>query len=149
MQAAWTNQDRDFAVARNNNRTLKDKTGNGTEEAERQTERSKTADEVKVKHISERTGETETSWSSEQLRPRRVFESASEGLNVWAFQPPDRSHYRPHVYTLTDPNRLQISFPRTSAARGEEHLNQIDFTDVNYEDTDIMHKVIYPSEEFK
>lgn len=31
----------------------------------------------------------------------------------------------------------------------EEHLNQIDFTDVNYEDTDIMHKVIYPSEEFK
>lgn len=31
----------------------------------------------------------------------------------------------------------------------EEHLNQIDFTDLNYEDTDIMHKVIYPSEEFK
>lgn len=31
----------------------------------------------------------------------------------------------------------------------EDHLNQIDFTDLNYEDTDIMHKVIYPSEEFK
>lgn len=77
---------------------------------------------------------------------------ASEGLNsessltafLWEIPLPALMCTRSLIRTAS---KYVSSEPMWHAA--EEHLNQIDFTDLNYEDTDIMHKVIYPSEEFK
>ena len=52
---------------------------------------------------------------------------------------------RPRVCAPTEPNRPSEPLWRAVP----QHLNQIDFADLNYEDTDIMHKVIYSSEEFE
>lgn len=79
---------------------------------------------------------------AENLPPR--------GLKTWELSGSQRSHYPPSCVRAQwsePPPKYVSSEPLRRAA--EEHLNQIDFADLNYEDTDIMHRVIYPSEEFK
>lgn len=53
----------------------------------------------------------------------RCSAQACEELNTWALSPSLRDPItRPRVYTLTDPNRLQIRFLRTSVACGRGAL---------------------------
>lgn len=83
----------------------------------------KTTHDVEVKHIYHQISKKEIGLWAESSSGPTVFKSASEGGNMWEFQLSYSVSLidpitRPPVYTLTDPNRLQISFLRTSPARG-------------------------------